>query len=672
VTSRRTLLLAAMCFSPLIPLLVVGPTLLPSGAGVVSAATAEGYNTAAAWNLAMLWAALVVALWVVLVRRDLMAEGPAHPARQPTAEPPIRSGRRGWELAVVAALVIVALWPPALAWYGPFIEDSIFLQASHRMLAGLHPFRDFEFLYGPAMIGPLRGWLGLTGWSPTAYYSWLLLLELAIYLGVLAMVQRWEPRTGRRVLVFLLLVPFLVNPMLGLNSNALRRLLPVAVALGLALEPRRAVPLLGFGTLLGLAMAYSHDYAAATALGAVVMYAAIWWFEGGRPPIVPLLLFGVSAVVSWILVSIAFLGPDFPAYLAEVRGLIARYGAGEAGFRFYWTLNALAFFGLLTLGLVALGQGIGRRTPGTMLTAGDRMAVLALAATLILLKSGINRSDVWHLMWGATPLLALFVVPLPRGVFRWSPGVQGAAWVLIGVMGFTKLVGDAPLLAHYARGLAQGWRVELPGAARPPLDVHTELPAVELGRAEPDPGLVSLARHFAAPERRGQTVYFYGTLWSVPVRVGLPKRDPLNDDFIFSDARGAGVREWLVREEVPWVVIDEAAYLRLFDLPGADPLAEVNRRMTPSLMKTLGGWLSTVHYHGVMVELPLKDQRWARLIGGEIRAGYEWVDAIGRFVILRRRTTPAADRPTTAEHPRDPPLPVAASPATPIPDTSVA
>ncbi|MCC6989092.1 MAG: hypothetical protein IT181_08855, partial [Acidobacteria bacterium] len=264
-----------------------------------------------------------------------------------------------------------------------------------------------------------------------------------------------------------------------------------------------------------------------------------------------------------------------------------------------------------------------------------RWFLAALVATIVQLKSGLNRADVWHLCGGVLPLAAAFALPLPRTLVRWTPAEGRAVVVGLALLGATNLIGQAPLASYALRGWVDGWSAPRVAAAAP---IDTEAPAIEPARAYPHPPLVDLARYFADPARRGQAVYFYGTLWGIGPRIGVPKRDPNNDNFLYSDERGARVGRWLDAAQVPWVVMTAEAEARLFARDGANPLAEFERRVEPSLVKTFGAWTSSVHFTALEVEMPLQDARWRRVVGETIRRAYTRETVIGEYVVLRRTT----------------------------------
>jgi hypothetical protein len=61
----------------------------------------------------------------------------------------------------------------------------------------------------------------------------------------------------------------------------------------------------------------------------------------------------------------------FTAYLKAAWYVVNRFSSGEAGFPFYWTVNSLVAFALLSLCCVTAGRGLGRRSVATV-SSGDR------------------------------------------------------------------------------------------------------------------------------------------------------------------------------------------------------------------------------------------------------------------------------------------------------------
>lgn len=622
---RSPLVALALSLLPLLPLLAVVPTLVATDPSVQSEASVSGYNNAVAYQVALAWLVVVAVVWW---RRggDVV---PIPPARLDPSPLPAR--QRWLERLAIAGTLTLALWPWALAPRGSYLEDTIFLNAAHRLVAGLVPYRDFEFLYGPLMIVPLGPWMRLTGFSLESYFGFLLLTELAGWMAVVAFLQRVAPQTRARVWALAVIGVLLVNPALGVNYAPLRRVLPLAALLVLTFDPRRlSAPA---GVVLGVALAYSHDTAMAAGVAAAALYAVLLRTEGLAYVRGPVLAFGVAAVATWSALSLLLLGPAVVDYVREARTLLARFSAGEAAFRFYWTANAVAAFALIVGGVAVVARGLASAGRGAVLAWGDRFLLVAVVATVVQLKGGLNRADVWHLCGGVLPLVVAFTVPLPRAAFQWTVAEGRALTAALLVMCATYAFGQLPLAAYVARGWLEGWR-----APSPPVVTAfaSAAPALEPRRLSPQPDRMALARYFAAPERQGALVYFYGTLWGLGPWVGVTHRAAINDDFLYSDERGRRVADWLDEARVPYVVMTADAEARLLGHPeGADEFA---RRLQPSLVKTVGAWLSSVHFTAVEIEMPLQDARWRRLVGDTLRARYARDTVIGSYVVWRRTT----------------------------------
>lgn len=635
-SGRRTATLAGLFFAGFIPLLLLVPTLVPTDPSVLSAAGVEGYNTTAAYRVALLWCIAGLGIAFAAARGDRLDDGDrVVSATAPGATP--SAGQRWLECGIVAAIIVLALWPPFLVRYGPYIEDSIFATALHRMDGGMVPYRDFEFLYGPLMLVPASWFMSAVGYSLEHYYAYLTGFEVVQYLVLLAFLQHLIPERRTRVVVFVILVGLLMNPLLGLNYNGIRRLLPLAALLLLARNPRSIGHAALAAVLLGLSVAYAHDYSLGSAFASAGLYAILFVRKPSRELIKLSLTFGVVAVGTWLLVSWALLGPDVGAYIADTRSLVGRFGLGEAGFRFYWTANALAAFGLLSLGVVVAGRALAEQEG--LSGWGDRFFLAALLATLVSLKSGLNRSDVWHLSGAFFPICVAFLLPLPRQAMRWSRTTQQVAVGLTAIVAATHGLGNAPSAAYIAEGWLRGARDVGAGlVARGGCAANTEAPCTENERSHPRADVVAVGTWLAEPAQRGRRVLLYGELWSFGQRLGVYKRDHLNDDFIYDDARGVAVGEWIAAKPGAIVVMTRDWYDRLYAPAGADTIG-ATAPFAPSVVKEAGEWLASVHYRGVVVERPLAELRWRRTVGVRVRQHFTLERTTGALVVLTRRNT---------------------------------
>jgi len=637
--ARRTWTLAAILFAAVLPVLVIVPTLFPTDPTVLSAAGLEGYSTVWAYRSAVVWSVVTLALaafatrvgWLDLEFDDTYVRSGTHAATM--------TARTKWvERGIVALIVVVALWPPFLSRYGPFIEDTIFATALHRMQGGMVPYRDFEFLYGPLMLVPASWFMSAVGYSLEHYYIYLTTIEVVQYVLIVALLQSLIPERRTRLVVFVILVGLLANPLLGLNYNGVRRLLPLGTLLLLTRDPRSLPRAAIAAVLLGLSVAYAHDYSLGAAFASAGLYVAMFVRKPSRELVVPALAFGVISVATWLSVSYLLLGDGFPSYISDTRGLVARFSAGEAGFRFYWTANAAAAFALLALGLVIAGRGIAHRLE--LSEWGDRFFLTAVLATFLALKSGLNRSDVWHLDGAFFAVCVAFLLPLPRRVMRWSSSTQNIATTLAGVVSVTHLLGNAPTAAYIAEGWVKGFRDARAGlVTTTACAAQAVAPCIENEKSHPREALVAVGAYLAEPAQRGQRVLLYGELWGAGQRMGVYKRDHLNDDFIYDDARGIAVGEWINEPADALVVMAKPWYERLYAPPGADTIG-AKAPFTPSIVKTAGEYLASVHYRGVVVERPLAELRWRRTVGVRVRERFALDRTFGDLVVLRRRSSP--------------------------------
>ncbi|HYQ71015.1 MAG TPA: hypothetical protein VET88_03695, partial [Gammaproteobacteria bacterium] len=274
---RADALLMVALFAGVVASLQIVPRLIPPGsADVVSAAAAVGYNTAAAFWTALAWSALAFLVFVLPSLKRMpgrIAAGGPGPETTDTSGGSWQPGKLVWgELLGVFVLFALAYFPLFLARHGPYMEDIYFLAALQRMECGQLPYADFAFLYGPLMIYPLWAWCNMFGTTMVSYFGFLSLVEglqFAILMGVL---QYFIPERRKRYRVFLVLLPFLFNTLFGLNYNGLRRLVPALVVILAACRPYNRMANIACAVILGLHLAYSHEYAIAALMGIAGIY----------------------------------------------------------------------------------------------------------------------------------------------------------------------------------------------------------------------------------------------------------------------------------------------------------------------------------------------------------------------------------------------------------------
>jgi hypothetical protein len=627
--NRRDGLLAAAAFVVLVAGLVFIPRLVPAPVAVnISAAAARGYNTAAAFWTVLVWSVLVVAAFAW--RASLRASHELIDGSNDVLARRSDAGALDWrELAAVFVLFALAYCPVFLARYAPYSEDVHFLTALGRMECAQRPYRDFGFLYGPLMIYLPWGWSRIFGAGLLPYFSFLALFEALQLAGLMAVLQRLVPSRRERYVVFLLLLPFVFNNLFGLNYSGVRWLLPTLALLLAALRPYDVAANLWCALLLGIHLTYSHEYATAGLLAIGGMYAATFWQGERRESLRAVLTVAIGSVLTWAVVAFALLGDTMPSYIGHARDIVGMMSSGHAAFPFYWTANSLALFGLLTIGCCVLGTRLA--SPGGFGATG-RLLLGATLFTLVTLKSGLTRADVWHLDPDFLPLLFAFLLPFSARTLLPDATQRRIAFGLAAVAAATLTVGIAPMLSLHAASYVRGASDTLAG--RP---LRSGSPVVDRGfegeRSHPDADLLALGRYLRSNEFENRPVLFYGRAWAISARIGVCPTHYKLDDLMYTEF---SVRETDYLNQHPETLVvmhrDEFGYV----FGDRDDTSRHSRLvLTPT--KQLGRWLSTVHYDSAETEARLQDEARARLTGDYVHAEYEPAATFGAYIVLARR-----------------------------------
>jgi hypothetical protein len=636
-TSRLTTL-GALFFLGYIPLLISVPRWFPVDSTIASAAAAEGYNNSVAYYVTVLWTIIGVGAIAVLTHIKSIQPAASNQNLQPELDPGlVRRRIHLKEIALVLAGVLFLYFPVFLAKYGPYVEDLEFLNALHRMQIGHQPYVDFEFPYGPLMLYPAFLWTKLFGYSMVNYYGYLALLEALVYVVLVIMVQIYVPQTYRRWIIIAIIGCFLFNDLLGLNYNSVRRFLPVVILMLLTSRPldRRIIALAA--VMLGLQMAYSYEFGIASIAAVIAMYALLIVKDADLKKYVPAIsLTAVFSAASWFVCTLLLTREGFLRYIAETWYLSQRFAAGEQSFTFYWTANSLMVFALIALAAVIVGRGIAQIRRKSV-HSGDRLLFCGLIYALVGLRSGLNRADFWHLDPVIIVLVVAFLLPSGKELLAYSKRSQTLANVAIVIIALTYVLGLVPTGSYFITGWLNGLRDTLapqPASTQPAL--NTRAPSVESERSHPDPDVVRLGAYLAQPAQAERPVLFYGDTWALDVGVGVYKTDYLNDEWMNSEERGLQVQQYLREHTDTIVVIRRPVYMRLFGLLDPSQYPEFQLRYQASIVKSLASYLSTVHYHGVEVELPIKEGRWTRTVGNYVRANYSATGEFGNYTVLLR------------------------------------
>lgn len=609
----------------LLPALAWVPTWGSPAPDVVSVAVARGYSPSLAFVVAALWVALAASIGFFLAKAG----------DQPALPPPAYEHDPAHIAAALVALVALAYFPWFLAKMGPYIEDNVLLTATHRMQAGMAPYRDFEFLYGPLMLYPAHWFMAVFGYSMASMYAYVALGEMLLFAAVLLGLQAMIPARRLRWLVFVLMAIALTTALVGPNQSGLRRLPALVALVVLAAGPYSPRVAGSAAALTGVQLAYSHDVGLAALGAAGLLYGLLTLGERWRGALAYGLAFAAIAIATWLGISAILLRDLLPHYLAEVRSLTTRYAAGEAAFRFYWTLNSMALFALLGVSAAAAMNAVRR---GRLGGGGEetRLLVLGVGFALIGLRSALNRADAWHMI--SPFLVLLFVWWLPGAANGFGLGRRARGWARgLGVVAVaTYAIGILPSASWVARGWTTGARATITRDFVLMAPPATAAPALEFEGIRPDSAQIALARYFATDERIDVPVLFYSTTWAVGKQIGVVKRDYLNDDFMYSDERGLTARRFLDENPEAYVIMRAVAWDRLNGR--GDPDA-VERPIPGTLTKEIAQRLSSPHFDQMEEEARLREGRWDRLVGGAIVDRHEVAASFGEFVVLAPRRT---------------------------------
>jgi hypothetical protein len=613
--------------------LTVFPYYFPVEESVASAAAVAGYNNGAAYK------AIVIASLLGVVGFGMLGHGQAASAESVANRarvPRVRLNRKvALELTMVVILVALMRWPWFLAKYGPYLEDDPFLSMLHRMQSGQIPYADFEFLYGPLMMAIGHGWMQIAGYSMTSYYGLLAIMEVAQFVVLLLVVKAFFPRRTAAFATFALLALFCLDTFLGMNWNALRRLLPALLMLLAASDGMawRKIPVTALAT--GLLLAYTHSYGSACLAAIAAMYALQAVGERKLAPIARAAAFVGLSVAVWFVCVYVVLDGDVFAYVRATMAVISRFGVGEQGFPFRWTVNSIASFALLCLTVASIGQGLKRVYRGTRISVGDFYLLGALVYTLFAVRIGLNRSDIWHLTAPFLPIIVATILPLPRIAFVTGDRAAQFAHVLVVVMAATYFLSLAPTGSRFARGWIGGLRDTVLAYDSADVSVAFRAPTIEPERSHPHPDILALGRYLVDPEHVNRPVLFYANVWDLDKRVGVTNTIYPVDDFLLSDEIGIEVGEFLEDNPDVLVVIGRSAYERLFN-PVANPAEQPNQVEPATAMKSVLRVLSTAHYESVEIEYDLKLDRWERTVGHHIHSSFEPIAEFGAYLVLER------------------------------------
>ncbi len=622
-------------FVVMIPALIYLPSWIDRPAPIMSAAGAEGYNNQVAYLLSLAWIISGTAGAWFLSRGE---DSSASPAPETIVEKPTLTSRRTFTFLVTLAVCLL-YFPPALAEKGPMLEECIHLTAIQRMLGGDVPYRDFEFLYGPLMLYPAYWWVSLTSFSLTAFYFYVAGLELLVFLLLLRPFQKRVPSPWIRMGAFLLLASLCFNTMLGPNQNGLRKLVGILLLFGAAQHPFNRSLWILHGIILGALFSYSQDFGAATALGFAGIYGTIVAKQHSKDAALGLLTIALFSATTWVALVGVLLGPATPSYFESLRYLTGQFNNGEAAFRFYWTANSLAVFGLLTLAICFTGRVIRARWKETA-GAKELLIIGGLAYAAVMLKSGLSRADQWHLDPGIMALALAFLLPLPSRILRPMPRFQSFLGIgCIAVIALTYSFGQLHMAKYvFKKGLIGGYvQLSQEKANFAPMKPSPQAPFLERKVRQPKSELGRLARFMAMTSVRERPVVAYGRTWGVPMCIGVKKTGYLTDNYIYGDERGQRLQMLLKENPNILVLIDRATFDWLQGKRDLESIQPDHNLAGFGIQKELREILSSVHIRSLATENRLLDLRWRKLIGNYVIKNYEAVYQSKSYVVLQRK-----------------------------------
>lgn len=620
----RALTLLGAAWAGYVILLVQVPRWTPPDPLLPNAAARLGYDVTMAYAVILGWTVIAAATaWLNALPRYV----PPMPA---AAIRPVPALQKWAERLVVVLAVLALYWPPAIARFGPHVEDPYFLAALWRSWNGQIPYVDFEYLYGPLTLYPALAWMQVTGFSATAYYTVYTILAAAFFLGLTVLLQAYLPRMRDRLLAFALLVPMVADFLLGMNFIPWRYAAGGGVILLLAAQPRSVGHVALAGAVAGLGLAYSAEYGLAAMLSGIGIF-LILLFEPGRGRVLSLagLFVTVAAATGWG-VGFGLTGAEFGAYLASARHVTATAGTlGLGQFAFDWTLNSLALFLLLALAVITGGLGLARLGKVSA-CEGDLHLTGAVAFTLITLRIALQRVDFLHLAIPFVPLMLILLLNRPRALFP-APQRFGTLAVLAMVLAAsTQALGHLPTARWVAMSNLRGAAHVIAG--RPVAGAFPSRgPGTEAERYAVRPQIIALADRLSAPDLADRPVLFYGNLWKDAAASGTPPVGYSFYDILYSDAR-VPLADTLRDRPATLVVI------------GADTWAQLQSGHMPKIerghlngLQHIAARTSSVHFEQTLLEDDVEYTLWKDALGQHLLDNYQPRETIEDLVILEHR-----------------------------------
>jgi hypothetical protein len=317
-------------------------------------------------------------------------------------------------LTVTALLCAVMYW--AAAFQQGFDEAPYLLTRLRQMSIGLHPYLDFEFLYGPIILYPALWIYRFVHLNIVdAYFAWWA-IQWLLGIGVQVYIVRWLGFTQKNqkvafVLLWLAFLPWIVT--VGLSYTPLRQL----GALFCVLATHRLIVGRGWvwrGSFFAVAASavlfgFSPENAIAFIVGATVYFAALlMWHNRKALFAFPVMLAGF--VLVYHLAShlhemdstkgFAAGGSNIPLLLTpQTFALLAAIFFSVCYAVVQWRSGNIAEIRVaaVTLSVCLIPGAFGRCDPGHLITYG-------IGALLVVLAIAETRPGIWK------PTVAMFIL----------------------------------------------------------------------------------------------------------------------------------------------------------------------------------------------------------------------------------------------------------------------
>ncbi|HKK29915.1 MAG TPA: hypothetical protein VKA18_05910 [Alphaproteobacteria bacterium] len=520
-------------------------------------------------------------------------------------------------------------WPAATARFGMHIEDTYFLSALWRMACGQEPYADFEFLYGPLMVGLADRWMSADGFSATAYYTYYMAVQVAFYVTLIWILQRYIQSKWWRYLSFAIVFIFTFDILFGLNWIAARYFGVVLAILLVAASPNSIARALGVGSVIGLQAAMSYEYGIAALVAALAMYGVLLFYRDRGRAVVCAATALTAATAVWALVSFALLGPGFGAYLEatlHISTVSSALGLGQ--FAFYWSVHTLALFLFLSC-IIALFSGSLRQLGRRPVTEGDLQLIGGCVFLVIGLRISLQRADFLHFAVAFVPLILMWLLGQPRSLLAFWPRLRGVAMGAI----LIATIAHAAGYTHYGAGIlfaqARGISHEIKGLATVG-EMASRVPSIHEERSKADPRIAGLAARLAAPDLVDRPVLFYQSSWDMAVSTGVCPKGYAFYDILYGDALYPHFR---TAQENPdlIVVMEEKDYERLL----AGPPVQAESPALQGRVRVLN-WLNSSHYRQGWYENEVESRMWQEALGNELMQAFRVRERLDRVLLLER------------------------------------